>query len=312
MADNIAHGVPVEGTNVAIGTLMRAGSSSAAITVATVITTSGVLDLSERTVRLSDSDLAAALTLSQHEQAGAKGVHRLILAGCTLLSDASMHTVCANCDLYELDLSGCHGLSDAGLQTLVTECEHLTTLILHDLTALTDDAFAPLSGDCKGAPLLASLSTLNLSRCQTLTDGAISLLAQCPLKDLNVSLCKQLGAAATATHHWAGRLPCLERINLTATAADDTAVSLLAEHSPCLRWFNATRCPKVGDSGVMALAAKCSGLLSLYAVRTPITDAALLALGKGCGGLRELHVAACLGLSDDGLLVTTQPLKLGD
>jgi hypothetical protein len=69
---------------------------------------------------------------------------------------------------------------------------------------------------------------------------------------------------------------------------------------------------QVGDSGVMALAAKCSGLLSLYAVRTPITDAALLALGKGCGGLRELHVAACLGLSDDGLLVTTQPLKLGD
>jgi hypothetical protein len=193
MADNIAHGVPVEGTNVAIGTLMRAGSSSAAITVATVITTSGVLDLSERTVRLSDSDLAAALTLSQHEQAGAKGVHRLILAGCTLLSDASMHTVCANCDLYELDLSGCHGLSDAGLQTLVKECEHLTTLILHDLTALTDDAFAPLSGDCKGAPLLASLSTLNLSRCQALTDGAISLLAQCPLKDLNVSLCKQVG-----------------------------------------------------------------------------------------------------------------------
>ena len=168
--------------------------------------------------------------------------------------------------------------------------------------ALTDDGVAALGGD-GSSPALAQLILLYLSHCSNVGDRGLRGACRCPLEDLNVSLCKRVGAEPKGGEHWASMLPSLQRFNLTGSSADDSALQLLATHSPRLRWLNVTRCATVGDTGVQAVAASCGEtLLSVYLACTRVSDASLAALGKWCHGLRELHLSGCPEVGDGGIL----------
>eukprot|EP01068_Selenidium_serpulae_P004250 Selendium_serpulae@DN3473_c0_g1_i2.p1 len=72
-----------------------------------------------------------------------------------------------------INLNGCHNVTDAGLLTISRLCPKLARLEVYWNTSISDEGIAAL---CR-AECGANLETLNLSGCQTLTDGGVTALA---------------------------------------------------------------------------------------------------------------------------------------
>ena len=162
-----------------------------------------------------------------------------------------------------IDLTGCHKLQDVEAWP-----SDLTTVHLSRCFNLTDGAVEALASHCPG------LTTVNLSRCSNLTDGAVEALAShCPeLTSVNLSRCSKL---------------------------TDDAVEVLASHCRGLTTVDLSDCRNLTDSAVEALASHCPGLttVDLTCCRN-LTDGAVEALASHCWGLTTVNLGGCRNLTD--------------
>jgi F-box/leucine-rich repeat protein 14 len=133
--------------------------------------------------------------------------------------------------LEYLNLTSCRELSDVAFKTIVENCPALNHIVLSGCVRLTDVSWYALAASlinpghlslkwCKIADTAlsavltaASIHTLNLSFCKSLTDAAIySVCAVADLQDLDISYCSKLTGDALAA--LCARCTSLHRLSL--------------------------------------------------------------------------------------------------
>lgn len=238
-------------------------------------------------------------------------LHTLSARGCPGATDAFLQCVATTkrlspeCTLRSLDVRRCKHVTSSGISYLATstlkdlavvslsigDCvevdnmaffgfetstglQHLTVLNLCGL-AIDETAVSWIAKGCR------ALERLNLSRCKTLTDFALLLLAVLVRPDgalthLNLKACPLLTDAGMK--------------NLFSVAADthdsegDADVPLVV--------LNLKDCPQLGDESLRILSRHCARLmkLNLKGLRK-VSDAGVMHIGKGCPSLASLQVS---------------------
>ena len=96
---------------------------------------------------------------------------------------------------------------------------------------------------------VALCTTINLSCCDQLDDGALLLLLSTDLPALTSLNCSQTELAGNALVEYACHVPNLLHLSVANTRTFTTAaVSALGRHCPCLTSLDLTNCTKLGDS----------------------------------------------------------------
>ncbi|CAI5473457.1 unnamed protein product [Closterium sp. Yama58-4] len=202
------------------------------------------------------------------------------LGNCRSITDMGVCCIAAGCKaVQEVSLRWCVGVTDRGVDVLLSNCHAIHTLDL-SYTKVTEAAMRVVQRH-------PSLTHLNLSSCQSLTDPAIATLRHgcTALQSLDVSGCEQVTDVGLMA--------------LTAGAIPLTALT-------------AAFCPQVSDNllavlprfpSLRPLAAACPNLLSLdITCCSSVTDATLLTLSAHCRRLACVRMEACRGVSDAGLV----------
>ncbi|KAI9806366.1 MAG: hypothetical protein M1825_006481 [Sarcosagium campestre] len=134
-------------------------------------------------------------------------LERLVLSGCSGLSDAAVKVLVEGSDspvcpisdramvpprkLRHLDLSHCHELSDAGVRSLAHHVPELEGLQLGGCSELTDAGLSDLLST------VPNLTHLDLEEVSALTNSTLQVLAQAPcrgtLQHLSISYCENMG-----------------------------------------------------------------------------------------------------------------------
>jgi len=173
-----------------------------------------------------------------------------------------------------------------------------------DIRRLSPDA-AVLRGYDLGDPEVVaissfrSLSELDLSGCEKVTDRSVSELCQVSsLEKLDLSFCNQI---TNLSVRGLARLPALRSISLNfCYAVGDSALTALSE-CKSLESVSLLSCEEVTDAGVEALAS----LPNLRILDLPefaaITDGALAVLSASAANLESLRLDHLGGISDEGI-----------
>jgi len=82
----------------------------------------------------------------------------------------------------------------------------------------------------------------------------------------------------------------------------DQLVSMCTHSLRHLREIHLCQMQRAKDDLVMTMASECSLLETVSLIGCGITDASVLALGRGCNNLRELSVKDCINLTDDAFI----------
>ena len=228
--------------------------------------------------------------------------------GKTCITDAALHEVARCCPrLQTLNLSGSQQFSDAGLSAVAASCAKLRSLHLNlPLASFTSMALRNLSR-------LASLTRLNLTGAEWLSDAGVRELAACEwLEELWLSTCSGVrdgGLCAIASS--CQRLRLIDISNCTRVS-DEGASSLTA--LPHLSHFELAGCAGVADGTLEALAQQQSCVrgqrpprlthlgLSSRNGRSAISESGLLAVAPACASLTYLNLARCCAAVTDRAL----------
>ncbi|KAF1331498.1 Glucose-6-phosphate isomerase, partial [Globisporangium splendens] len=208
------------------------------------------------------------------------GLKDVNLAGCNFLTDAAIKWIAGGCpSLENLDISHVFYLTDVSLRSLGANCHVLKSLRLPNVKNVSNVGLRLLATGCP------QLELLHASNLYLVSDGSnrdfglegLRAIAQdCKkLKDLNLSGCFQL----------------VER-----------AVVALGVGCPELKRVSLKACPKITLLAVNVLLHGCRQLVSLNLSGVLLCNNAMLAaVGAHCPKLRELFVAQCDKISDNGL-----------
>ncbi|CAI5495145.1 unnamed protein product [Closterium sp. Naga37s-1] len=164
------------------------------------------------------------------------------LGNCRSITDMGVCCIAAGCKaVQEVSLRWCVGITDRGVDVLLSNCHAIHTLDL-SYTKVTEAAMRVVQRH-------PSLTHLNLSSCQSLTDPAIATLRHgcTALQSLDVSGCEQVTDVGLMA--------------LTAGAIPLTALT-------------AAFCPQVSDN-LLAVLPRFPALRRLKLDLAPITDAGL-------------------------------------
>ena len=221
--------------------------------------------------------------------------------GRAFITDAALHEIARCCPRLEtLNLSGAQYFSDAGLSAVIASCAKLHSLHLNNLpfATFTSMAIRNLSG-------LASLTRLNLTGAEWLSDAGVRELAACErLKELWLSTCSSVrdgGLCAIASSCLRLRLVDISNCQ---RVSDEGASSLTA--LPLLSHFELAGCAGVADGTLEALAQQRPRLthlgLSSRNGRSAISESGLLAVAPACASLTYLNLARCCAAVTDRAL----------
>ncbi|EQC27731.1 hypothetical protein SDRG_14482 [Saprolegnia diclina VS20] len=218
-----------------------------------------------------DGRANVAKSLLQHMQT-------IVLADCKGLSDTAIAYLHHRArSLVSLDVSGCLLATDQMLKYTTFDIfngtdvgSHLRVLDLSFCMQLSSEGLRYIRDRCK------HLVTLFLTGCVCVNDDAIiALLRACPrLSRLGLGYCRDVTDA------------------VLFAIADTLWVQVLS----------LTRCGKITDAGVTALATQCNGLAALTVASCKrLTDASMAALLEHCPKLLELDVAYCPHITSNAL-----------
>ena len=136
-------------------------------------------------------------------------------------------------------------------------CKNLKALVISD-TRVNNASIATLVSHC------SSLTSLNVSHCNKLTDAAIAALArQCPLlTSVNVCECRNLTDASIIAI--ARQCPLLTRLDVSnCWDVTDASITAIARQCPLLTWLDVSHCCALTDASITAIARQCPLLTSL-------------------------------------------------
>jgi F-box/leucine-rich repeat protein 2/20 len=181
-------------------------------------------------------------------------LRELSLKGAAV-TDEVMGAIAHNLPLLEyLDVSACDGITSVGLRLIADALRSLRTLKLGDVgwgRAMTDAVLARLTENC-----CATLTYINLQRCEQITDVGAAHLANChKLIDVNVYRCFKLsGVGITAIVEGC---PEIERLNVSyCRNVDDDLLAEIGECSKHLKYFR-TNSSQISDTGILEFVGNC-------------------------------------------------------
>ncbi|EGD76740.1 hypothetical protein PTSG_08091 [Salpingoeca rosetta] len=94
--------------------------------------------------------------------------------------------------------------------------------------------------------------------------------------------------------------PRLQRVDMSGTPIDDTALEALARHCPRLTSLGLRSCHNITGRGLRAIAARCGPALEIVSLGwTPVSKEDFLALCVRFSALRELDMSGCSESFDD-------------
>jgi len=195
----------------------------------------------------------------------------LCVAGCVLVTDASITRLVQSCRLRELDLAGCSLLTDEVLMQITERCSAMTSLDVSCLPSVTANSLLTLTR-CTG------LVKLHMNRLHgAVTDSVLSeIVNSCrSLRSLEVTLCNKLS---------------------------DKSIIKLAQCCPALDTLNVKLCKKLTDKAITTVATLCPELTTLIiAGCVKLTNAAVNKLVDCCDQLSTLDAEGCRLLDVDAI-----------
>jgi hypothetical protein len=244
----------------------------------------------------------------------------------TLFSLASYTHKCAS--LTCLDLSHCRKVTDVAMIALAQQCQLLTDLSL-SYTYLRNETFITFARSC------SSITSLDVSNCQLITDEAMQYLAQncllltalnvsqCPnisylslqalalhsavLATLNLCYCRTCDEGVTAI---ANGFPALTSLDLSysLTTTTNAALIALAQRGHHLTALNLSNCSAITDDVVSALSVHSQLRLLDLTDCFHVTDSAVVSLSEHCPSLTTLDLTHC-DITDDAVVALAETCR---
>jgi DNA repair protein RAD7 len=215
---------------------------------------------------------------------------------CSLIPELELTQQMAQCspqrlEVLELGMCG-RGLSDQCLTaTFATgpgALSSLTLVALRGAYRLTDKGVSAL---LQAAPCLTSV---NLSQCSLLTEGAVKAVADClgtQLCALSLEGCAQMDGLKLLPVLL--QMPCLKKLSLSGVGGvkDEVVSELAVALGSTLEELHLADCRLLTDAAVVGVAACCLGLKVLDLDMLPLlSDMAISRLADGCRSLRVLSL----------------------
>ncbi|XP_010520186.1 PREDICTED: F-box/LRR-repeat protein 3-like [Tarenaya hassleriana] len=275
------------------------------------------LDLSY--LPITEKCLSLVLQLPQLEDLG--------LEGCLGLDDDGLSTlVSSSKSLKTLNVSNCQNVTHIGLSSLTKDAvslEHLnfshtcsssprSSKVTADLASCLGN-FSNLQSvkldgclvSCSGLKTLgnrsAGLKELSLSKCNGVTDEALSLVVQSnrELRRLNITCCRKI--TYESLDAITGLCSSLVSLRMeSCSSVPKEAFGLIGQRCPYLEELDVTD-NEVDNEGLKAIG-QCSRLSSLkLGICCNIDDTGLEFITSGCRMLKELDLYRCLGITDKGI-----------
>ncbi|XP_001635812.2 protein AMN1 homolog [Nematostella vectensis] len=185
-----------------------------------------------------------------------------------------------------------------GLKDLPREVKDNLVLLFSKRGLLSDDVLPKIV-----SPLIRDL---DLSESDTSDEGLMALQVCKKLRKLDLNAVKDRRENITSNGIITLSQSChdLQTVYLRrCTSIGDEAVIALAENCPQLMHLNLGGCLQITDRSLKALAKHSKFLQSLNVSKTKITDTGIFSLTSGCctQSLKELHLAHCKDITDDGV-----------
>lgn len=98
----------------------------------------------------------------------------------------------------------------------------------------------------------------------------------------------------------------LVELNLHGQQLTDGALHAIAQHLPKLENLNLGTCKGISNSGVVALATRCTALKDLSLGGTRVADAAVSAVAMNCPLLEDLNLWDCDGVTDESIITLVE------
>ncbi|KDO32278.1 hypothetical protein SPRG_02757 [Saprolegnia parasitica CBS 223.65] len=205
--------------------------------------------------------------------------------------------------LQTIVLADCKGLSDTGIAYLHHRARSLESLDVSGCLLATDQMLKYTTLDIfNGTEVGSHLRVLDLSFCMQVTsDGLRYIRDRCKhLVTLFLTGC--VGVTDDAIIALLRACPRLSRLGLGYCRDVTDAVLFAIADTLWLQVLSLTRCGKITDAGVAAVATQCNGLSALTVASCKrLTDASMAALLEHCPKLLELDVAYCPHITSHAL-----------
>ena len=223
------------------------------------------------------------------------------------------------------------GVTNLGLKAVARGCPSLKAFSLWNVSTVSDEGLIEVAEGCQ------KLEKLNLCKCSAISDKAlIEVAKKCPnLTELSIESCPQIGneglqavgklcanlrsvsikdCTGVGDQGIAGLLTSasvvLRKVKLESLAAvSDLSLAVIGHYGFSVTDLVLNCLPNVNEKGfwVMANGRALQKLASLtIGSCRGITDAAIVAIGKGCPNVRNFHLSKCAFLSDNGLVSLTK------
>eukprot|EP00795_Rhopilema_esculentum_P002093 gene2093-17665_t len=225
-----------------------------------------------------------------------KRLQVLKLEGNNRITDSAVRSLVKSCpDLHHLHLVDCERITDLSLKAL-SQCKNLVVVNYADCIRLSDAGVRYIVEGSSGP----KLRELNLTNCLRVSDVSVLRIAQrCnSLTYLNLSYCEHVTDAGVEL---LGTILSLMSVDLSGCLIQDQGISALG-NNPRLRDITIASCSSVTDIGIQKLVQQTRDLENLDVSSCKLlTDHAIKSLAFCCRRLRTLNIAGCRLLSDQSL-----------
>jgi hypothetical protein len=280
---------------------------------ALALTSESIVYMSKVCVRLTTVGLSFCKQIGDDAIVAVAKNNRLTLrtlriAGLFKITQVSISAIAEKClSLQHLELDACEAVNDGAVHKLMMGCSDLRTLTLRDCpvsSATLDLVFVKQAS--MPTPALQSLQRISLAKSSAVTDSTLLALGKHAgafkhLQYLNLTATRFSEQAFVAMARASAGV--LRSLDLTGcTQVNDDALSHAAECLPLLDTLILDGCSKIGDSGVLRLAASCGNNLRILSAvgLYKVTDVGIIKLAQSAPQLRSLDISFVYKVTDAG------------
>jgi len=190
----------------------------------------------------------------------------------------------------------------SGLTEVMQQCSNLTTLRMSWCQSFADKDLEVMvscfsNPDTHSSWKTSHLRHLDLSNCQRVTNGGLSIIGQNfpNLQRLILNGCTQIndGGIQILSYNMGGSSNCpyMQILGLSETQITDQALRYIARFCPDLHTLDLSHCKQITDVGVIYIAeAYRENLRNVHLEGChQTTDASLPAIAQNCPNLKEIH-----------------------
>ncbi|XP_034936627.1 F-box/LRR-repeat protein 14 [Chelonus insularis] len=235
----------------------------------------------------------------------------LNLSLCKQVTDASLGRIAQYLkNLESLELGGCCNITNTGLLLIAWGLKKLKKLDLRSCWHISDQGIAHLAGlNPETADGNLALEHLGLQDCQRLSDEALRHVSAglATLKSINLSFCVSI--TDSGLKHLA-KMSSLRELNLrSCDNISDIGMAYLAEGGSRISSLDVSFCDKIGDQALVYISQGLFNLKSLSLSACQVSDEGICKIAKTLHELETLNIGQCSRLTDKGLYTIAESMK---